>query len=172
MFFSVYDSFFFLQTYCWSIEPRSYSFISSFHITESQNFCGLFMWFCAKLEPSSWSFGMETACINAPYCANWNLSACCHQVLLQIFCSHSSVFLNLPSQKSGCSHWQLTFSVTTVPLCLNLRTMLPTVSLWTFSAFTLVLYPVSCLWRTMISFWTILPTQVFHVFLLKHTWWN
>ncbi|KAF4076378.1 hypothetical protein AMELA_G00213630, partial [Ameiurus melas] len=33
-----------------------------------------------------------------------------HQVLLQVFCSHSRVFHNLPSRKSACSRRQLPFS--------------------------------------------------------------
>ena len=42
-------------------------------------------------------------------------------------------------------------SVATVPSTLNLRTMLPIISLGTFSAFAIFLYPFPCLCKAMIS---------------------
>ena len=50
-----------------------------------------------------------------------------------------------------------------LPSTLNLRTMLPTVSLWTFSAFGLFLYPFPCLFKVMISSLNFLDNYFDHI---------
>ena len=177
VFYSVYASFFLLQTYRWSTGPKSSSFVSSLHRTESQNLFGLFILFFAnwrrlflcfwvssgvRLGVQAWSpsaFSMRLTVETETSVPAATKSCCrCFAVsqgflttcLLRTLVAATDSFLFLPHPGS----------VGTVPLILKLRTMLPTVFLGTFSAFAIFLYPFPCLFKAMISSLNILDNSL------------
>lgn len=106
--FYIFASFFFLQTYCCHILDGKNKFVFLFKHSKEPMILSVMQLKVLRLNWNSEHLEVlaskPSALLTSLYCSNWNLSACCLQDLLQVFCSHLRVFLILPSQKSQCSH--------------------------------------------------------------------
>lgn len=163
--FSVYFSFFLLRH---KLDPRSEKFVLFHHSAEYNlqtsvaYLCGfehieetmfLCFWVSNGLPTGVWVWSPSSF-------SKMKTQYMLHQVLLQVFWSHTRVFDHLPPHESGGSHWG--DSVDTVPLTLNcklcfqlrlLEHPVPLVSFW-------ILFPTFVWqWSHLLALWTILKDR-------------